>query len=131
MTKARILVIDDEEIVRVCCKRALMDEGYEVDVTASGKEGLELFDRRKYDLVVLDLKMPHMEGIEVLANIKRGNPDQKVIMITGYMALEHADESSMLGATRYLEKPFAPDVLLSAINTMLRGWFGKSEHTYR
>lgn len=120
MGKGRILVIDDEEIVRVCCRRALVDAGYDVDVTASGKEGLDLFGNHRYDLVVLDLKMPHMEGIEVLANIKKGVPDQKVIMITGYMALEHADESTALGSTRYLEKPFAPDVLLSIINTMLR-----------
>ncbi len=117
---AKILVVDDEEIVRVCCKRALIDEGYEVDVTASGKEGLELFDQQKYDLVILDLKMPHMEGIEVLASIRRRTSDQKVIMITGYMALEHTDESSALGTTCYLEKPFAPDVLLSAIHNVLK-----------
>lgn len=120
MSKGKILVIDDEEIVRVCCKRALAAEGYEVDVTSSGKEGLELYDRGKYDLVLVDLKMPRMEGVEVLANIKRESPAQKVIIITGYMALEQTDESAALGSTHYLEKPFAPDDLLAMINEVLR-----------
>ena len=120
MAKGRLLVIDDEEIVRVCCSRALVAEGYEVDVTSSGKEGLELFGKAKYDLVLVDLKMPRMEGIEVLANIKREAPGQKVIIITGYMALEYSEESSVLGATRYLEKPFAPDVLLETIYEVLK-----------
>lgn len=120
MAKGRILVIDDEEIVRVCCKRALVDEGYEVDVTSSGKEGLALFNRQKYDLVLVDLKMPHMEGMEVLANIKRGAPDQKVIIVTGYMPLEPAEEPPFFGAAYYLEKPFAPDVLMNMIYKALK-----------
>lgn len=120
MAKGKILVIDDEEIVRVCCKRALVDEGYDVDVTSSGKEGLELFSRQKYDLVLVDLKMPRMEGMEVLANIKRQAPGQKVIIITGYMQDEQSEDPPFFGAAYYLEKPFAPDVLLNMINNALK-----------
>lgn len=119
MVKARILVIDDEEIIRVSCKRALVPEGYEVDTAASGREGLELFEKEKYDLVLLDLKMPGLNGIEVLLNIKSQRPDQNVMIMTGYDTIEHIVESISSGAAHYLEKPFTPDTLLERINEVI------------
>jgi DNA-binding response OmpR family regulator len=119
MDKGRILVIDDEEIVQVSCKRTLVPEGYTVDVAASGKEGLELFEKSKYDLVLIDLKMPGMDGIEVLVNIKRQRPEQNVMIMTGYDTVEHIVESISSGAAHYLEKPFTPDTLIERIKEVL------------
>lgn len=119
MEKGRILVIDDEEIVRVSCKRTLVPEGYEVDTAASGKEGLDLFEESKYDLVLIDLKMPGIDGIEVLVNIKRQHPEQNVMIMTGYDTIEHIVESISSGAAHYLEKPFTPDTLIERINEVL------------
>ncbi|MFZ6007074.1 response regulator [Dissulfurispira sp.] len=119
MEKGRILVIDDEEIVQVSCKRTLVPEGYAVDAAASGKEGLELFEKSKYDLVLIDLKMPGMDGIEVLVNIKRQRPEQNVMIMTGYDTVEHIVESISSGAAHYLEKPFTPDTLIERIKEVL------------
>ncbi len=119
MAKGRILVVDDEEIVRVSCKRTLVPEGYEVDTAASGTEGLELFEKSKYDLVLIDLKMPGIDGIEMLVNIKRQRPEQNVMIMTGYDTIEHIVESISSGAAHYLEKPFTPDTLIERINEAL------------
>lgn len=119
MEKGRILVIDDEEIVQVSCKRTLVSEGYEVDTAASGKEGLELFEKSQYDPVLMDLKMPGMGGIGALINIKRQRPEQNVMIMTGYDTIEHMVESISLGAAHYLEKPFTPDTLIERIKEVL------------
>ncbi len=119
MSKARILVIDDEEIVRISCERTLVPEEYEIDAAASGKEGLERFEKGEYDLVLIDLKMPGMNGIEVLVNIKRQRPEQKVMIMTGYDTVEHIVEAISSGAAHYLEKPFTPDTLIERINEVL------------
>lgn len=119
MPKARILVIDDEEIVRISCERTLVPEGYEIDTAASGKEGLERLEKGEYDLVLVDLKMPGMSGIEFLVNIKSRRPEQKVMIMTGYDTVEHIVEAISSGAAHYLEKPFTPDTLIERINEVL------------
>ncbi|BCB97276.1 hypothetical protein JZK55_21980 [Dissulfurispira thermophila] len=119
MDKGRILVIDDEDIVRISCKRTLEPEGYVVDIAASGKEGLEFFKNSQYDLVLVDLKMPGIDGIEVLVNIKRQHPDQKVMIMTGYDTIEHIVDSISSGAAHYLEKPFTPDTLIERVKEVL------------
>jgi len=108
----KILVIDDEPIVRTSCIRLLGPEGYEVKSASSGKEALELLENEPFNLVLLDLKMPDMDGIEVLKKIKDTWPDTKVVMITGYSTVETAVKTLKLGAFSYLEKPFTPDTLL-------------------
>lgn len=119
MAKARVLVIDDEDIVRISCKRTLMPEGYDVDVAAGGKEGLELYVNGKYDLVLIDLKMPVMDGIEVMLNIQKLSPEQKVIMMTGYNTPDDMAESVRAGISAYLEKPFTPDTLVERVKRIL------------
>lgn len=118
MGKPRILVIDDEEIVRISCSRAL-DGEYEVDTASSGREGLELLDKAEYDLALIDLKMPGIDGMEVLRAIKAGHPEVSVIMMTGYNTVEHVVDSISLGAAHYLEKPFTPDLLAEMIREVL------------
>lgn len=111
----KILVIDDEAIVRLSCERTLSPEGYEVKSVASGSEGIELLENESYPLVLLDLKMPDMDGIEVLKKIKAMQPETKVIMITGYSTVETAVNALKLGAFNYIEKPFSPEKLLEAV----------------
>jgi len=111
----KILVIDDELIVRISCERTLTSEGYEVKSTASGKEGLELLEREPFALVLLDLKMPDMDGIEVLKKIKNKWPETNVVMITGYSTVDTAVKTLKLGAFNYIEKPFTPDALVNAV----------------
>ena len=119
MLKNRLLVIDDEEIVIKSCKRTLSPEGYIVDTALSGKEGLELFKNNQYDLVIVDLKMPEMNGIEFMRQIKELKPEQKIMIMTGYDTIDHIVESISSGAAHYLEKPFTPLTLLERVKEVL------------
>ncbi len=112
----KVLVIDDEAIVRISTKRTLVPEGYEVMLTDSGKAGIEALEKESYDLVLLDLKMPDMGGIEVLAVIMDKWPDTKVIIVTGYSTVDTAVQALRLGAFNHIEKPFTPDSLLAAVD---------------
>ena len=118
MTK--VLTIDDELIIRMSCERALSSVGYEVKTASGGKEGIGILEKERFNLVLLDLKMPDMDGIEVLKLIRVKWPDTKVIIITGYGTDQTAEETMKHGAHYLLEKPFTPDKLLSAMNDTLR-----------
>jgi DNA-binding NtrC family response regulator len=115
MDTRRVLVIDDESIVRTSCSRTLGPEGYEVVAAQNGSEGLRLLEEGRFDLVLTDLKMPDMDGIEVLKKIKENWPQTEVIVITGYQTVETAVKSIKLGAFDYIEKPFTPDTLVAAV----------------
>lgn len=112
----KILIIDDEAIIRVSCERALQAEGFSTGVASGGREGLEILGKDKYDVVLLDLKMPDMDGMEVLNNIKSSWPDIHVIMISGYSTVDTAVQALRRGAVNFIQKPFSPDTLISAIN---------------
>jgi two-component system phosphate regulon sensor histidine kinase PhoR len=111
----KILVIDDEAIVRTSCERALDTEGYEIKMASSGREGLNFLENEPFGLVLLDLKMPDIDGIEVLNEINKKWPDTKVIMITGYSTVETAVQALRLGAYNFIEKPFTPDTLITSV----------------
>lgn len=115
MSKGKILVIDDEDIVRTSCSRTLVPEGYEVNLVKNGFDGLSLLEQRPVDLVLTDLKMPEIDGIEVLRRIKDKWPQIEVIIITGYQTVDTAVKSIKLGAFDYLEKPFTPDSLIASV----------------
>lgn len=115
----KILVIDDEQIVRISCERTLGGEGFEVKSASNGKEGIELLEKEQFNLVLLDLKMPDLDGIEILKMIKEKWPETKIIMITGYSTVETAVKTLKLGAFNYLEKPFTPDILLETTRDAL------------
>ncbi len=119
MSKPRILVIDDEAIVRISCRKCLALEGYDVTVAGTGLEGLKSTETERYDLILTDLKMPDMDGMEFLVKMKQAQPEAKVIMITGYSTVEHAEEALRLGAYNYIEKPFTPDTLVAAVKKAL------------
>src|SRR5512139_1118153 len=105
----RILVVDDEMIVCESCKRILEEEGYEVEAALSGKEALEKMRVNPFDVVITDLKMPGIDGMDVLNTLQKDYPDSIVIMITGFSTVETAVEAMKLGAFDYIPKPFTPD----------------------
>ncbi|MEC4675382.1 MAG: response regulator [Nitrospirota bacterium] len=115
MSKGKVLVIDDEDIVRTSCSRALTPEGYEVKMARNGFDGLKMIEEEEFNLVLTDLKMPDMDGIEVLGKIKEEWPGIEVIIITGYQTVDTAVKAIKLGAFDYIEKPFTPDALVSAV----------------
>ncbi len=121
MSKGRILVIDDEDIVRTSCSRALTPEGFEVRLAKNGVEGLKMAGEDTFDLVLTDLKMPDMDGIEVLRKIKETWPKTEVIIVTGYQTVDTAVKAIKLGAYNYIEKPFTPDALVAAVTEALSG----------
>jgi DNA-binding NtrC family response regulator len=109
--KGRILVVDDEAIVCRSCVKVLEPEGYTVDTTGDGEEGLAKGVSGEYDVVIADLKMPGFDGMKVLEGLKEKRPDVEVIVITGYSTITTAVEAMKLGAIDYLPKPFTPDEL--------------------
>ena len=125
MSKGRVLVIDDEDIVRTSCSRTLVPEGYETELSRNGVDGLEILEKGGVDLVLTDLKMPDMDGIEVLRNIKNRWPEVEVIIVTGYQTVDTAVKAIKLGAFDYIEKPFTPDVLVAAVEKAFEHKKGK------
>ena len=115
----RILVVDDEEIVIRSCTRILASHGHEVDSVAGGREALQKIAESGYDLVILDIMMPKMDGLEVLQRIKEGHPEIDVIMVTGLSQIETAVRAMKLGAFDYLSKPFDPEELQLVVGRAL------------
>lgn len=118
---ARILVIDDETNIRMMIRLALQHVGHEVDIASDGQEGLEKFGIGiAYDLVLLDQRMPGMEGLEVLREMRRRNPNSKVVMITAYGTVDLAVDAMKAGATDFLRKPFTAETLRGAVQAVQR-----------
>ena len=107
----RILIVDDEEIVRRSCLRILGDSDYEVEAVQDGLEALRKIEASDYDVLILDIMMPNIDGLEVLRRAKETHPDIDIIMITGLSQIETAVRAMKLGAFDYLPKPFDPDEL--------------------
>lgn len=112
---SRILVIDDERSIRNTLKEILQYEKYDVDLAKDGAQGLELISKNEYDIVLCDIKMPGMDGIEVLGNIQASFPDTPVVMISGHGNIDTAVESIKKGAFDYIEKPLDLNRLLITI----------------
>ena len=111
----RILVVDDELVVRDSLKEWLVEEGFAVDMAASGAEALEKLAGQSYQLMLVDIKMPGMDGVEVLQKAKENFADLKVIMMTAYATVDTAVEAMKIGALDYLVKPFDPEVLIPMV----------------
>ena len=102
----RVLVVDDEAVVRNGIRRALEGQGMEASLAANGEEALNLMEHQAFDLVLLDIRMPDMDGMTALREIQSRHPGTRVIMITGYPTIDTAVECTKLGAQDYLVKPF-------------------------
>jgi DNA-binding NtrC family response regulator len=107
--KRRILIVDDEEIVVRSCLRILSGDEFDVEVARNGLEALAKVAENEYDMLILDIMMPKMDGIEVLQRVKESHPDIDVIMITGLNEIDTAVKAMKLGAFDYLPKPFDPE----------------------
>ncbi|MCX7680595.1 MAG: hybrid sensor histidine kinase/response regulator [Anaerolineae bacterium] len=114
-TRGRILVIDDEAGIREGCRRVLEPEGYFVATAATGEEGLRKLQEQPFDLVLLDVVMPDVRGIELLGQLHSLDPDLVCIIITGYATVELAVQAIKAGAYDFLAKPFRSDVLLLSV----------------
>ena len=106
---AKILVVDDEEVMRDSCKQILSRQGHHVKLAEDGYQGLRLLKEESFDLVILDLKMPGIDGMEVLEKIKENSSEMVVVVITGYATVESAVEAMKRGAYDFLPKPFTPE----------------------
>lgn len=115
-TKTNILVVDDEEVVRLSYARTLAGEHCNVETVGDGKHALQIMARKPFDVVLLDLRMPEMDGMTVLKAIKGKWPESEVIIITGYPAVASAKEAVTLGAYSYLAKPVGPEEVINAAN---------------
>ena len=116
----RILVIDDELDMLMLLRMIIEDKtDYEVETTNTPSEGLKLLTENHYDLVITDLKMPGMDGIELFDEFKEIKPDVPVIIITAYGSLEIADEAMKKGVADFITKPFRKDNILFTINRVL------------
>lgn len=116
---ALIHLIDDEPIIHEVLGQLLESEGFKVEISASGEEALKKFEDQKFDLILLDLLMPGLDGLEVLKQIKKIDPEALVIIITAYASVESALTAIKMGAYDYIQKPFKNDELLMTIRRAL------------
>jgi DNA-binding response OmpR family regulator len=120
MSESKILIIDDEKSVCDVCSQLFSRDGYSVESSYEGTSGLEKFEDFKPDVVFIDLRMPGMDGMEVLEKIKEKDKDVVTIMITAYATVEAAVESMKKGAFDFLPKPFTEDKLRSVLKKALK-----------
>lgn len=118
MAKPRILIADDEEGIRESIN-LILEEDYDVAFATNGEEALAKLQADAFDLVLLDIKMPKLDGLEVLKRLKASNRTTPVIMLTAYQSVELAKEAVKLGARDYLPKPFDRERVLSSVRDIL------------
>jgi len=118
-TRTRILIVDDDETVRLSYLRSLAGARYNVAAAWDGAEALRAMEQQPFDVVLLDLRMPGMDGLSVLKAIKERWPESQVVIITGYPNLETVKEAIQVGACDYLAKPVGPDEIIHAANGAL------------
>ena len=116
----RILVIDDDESIRNSLAAILRDEGYEVDVASNGREALQKSEETVYNLALIDIKLPDMEGIDILTRMKDTVPKVRKIMLTGFPSVQNAIEAVNRKADAYLVKPVEVEKLLVTIREQLK-----------
>ena len=112
----RLLIADDEQEFASTLVTRLELRNFSVKMVGSGHEAIEEVDREEPDVMLLDLKMPDLDGLEVLARIRENHPDLKVIFLTGHATLEKGIEAVKLGATDFMEKPVDMDKLIEKVN---------------
>ncbi len=115
MKSLRILVIDDESVICDACDLVLTEKGYRVDCCKTGKTGLIAIERGAYDVILLDMKLPDLDGMKILETIRAKIPRPYVIVMTGYSTMSNAVQAMKSGASEYLAKPFTDDELIEAV----------------
>ena len=115
MKSLKVLVIDDERVICDACRLVLSENGHEVDRCMNGKTGLFAAEQETYDVILLDIKMPDIDGMEILKIVMGQNPAQCIIVMTGYSTMSSAVEAMKLGAANYLAKPFTDNELIQMV----------------
>ena len=118
-SKTRILIVEDDKNIRKTMKNILQQRGYETDTAKTGREAEKKANARFYNLALLDIKLPDMEGTQLLAKLHENTPKMVKIMVTGYPSLENAMEALNQGADAYVTKPVKPAKLLALIKEKL------------
>ena len=117
----KVLIVDDQNGIRILLMEVFSSEGYTTFQASNGKLALEIVRKESPDLVLLDMKIPGMDGLEILKHVKAINRDIKVIMMTAYGELDMIKEATDLGALMHFTKPFDIDEMRMAVNMELRG----------
>ncbi len=114
-----VLIVDDEKNIRLTLCQALEILSIETDTAADGEEALSKLKKKEFGLILLDLRMPGMDGIEVLRRVREIRPDIRVIIITAYGTIESAVEAMKLGAVDFIQKPFSPDEIRGLVSRVI------------
>lgn len=121
MEQKKILIVDDQNGIRILLMELFGNEGYQMFQAANGKAALEVVEQDVPDLVLLDMKIPGMDGLEILKHIKSTHPQIKVIMMTAYGELDIIKQARDLGAISHFTKPFDIDEMRNVVDQNLRG----------
>ena len=119
MKKEKILVIDDEAGIRSSLKGILEDEGYSIKTVVTGEDALKLLKRQNFDLILLDIWLPQMNGIDILKEIKKMEENSLVVMISGHGTVETAVQAIKFGAHDFLEKPLSLEKVVLTVKNAL------------
>ena len=119
-SKARILIIDDDENIRKVLMAILEDKGYNMEAVGTAREAMKKTEKEFYNLALIDIRLPDMEGIDLLTRIRETTPRMRKIIITGYPTLQNAVDAVNRGADAYIMKPFDVERVLSTISEQLR-----------
>ena len=131
--KKHILVVDDEQSIRELCKEFLEDEGYQVTVAVDGEDALEKLKLDYFDLFLIDIMMPRMDGFELMLKIKKRQPLSVIIITTGYSSIDGAVKAVHAGAFQYLSKPINPEELIDVVKKGLKyneSLFGPAQQAF-
>ena len=116
----RILVVDDEPVIRESCRRIFCEQGYDVETAATAKEGLERARRGYFDCALIDLKMPDLNGMEIVRIVRQKRQNMPILIITGNGDIDTSIEATRLGVSDYILKPFTPQELVTAVEQALQ-----------
>jgi DNA-binding NtrC family response regulator len=116
----KVLIVDDDENIRNTMKAILEDEGYSVDLAATGNEAIEKTQNTAYNIALLDIRLPDMEGVELLKLMKEATPRTRKIMVTGYPSMQNAITALNKNADAYLIKPVNVEKLLNTVKEQLQ-----------
>ena len=119
MARGKILIIDDEIEVREFFQDFFEDRDFEVTAASNGRRGVEIFGQGEFDLIICDMMMPGMIGLEVLEHVKKIKQDQRIIMLTGVSEKSMVERAEALGCSHYLNKPVSLDALEKQVNACL------------
>ena len=120
MNRKRVLIIDDENVICKGCKMILSEMGYVCDHSLNGADGLKKVMELPYDVLLLDMKLKDMDGMEILETVKKAKPNLYVVVITGYSTVKNAVKAMKLGANDYISKPFNDDDIIIAVQNAFK-----------